>query len=88
MGSFVGYDHLRSARPEEGGFQALQRIRADFPTLPVLIVNLYTMEQYAFRAFQPRVSGFLGKDSTSDELLSAVSQIRAGKKYIANPLDN
>ncbi|HUB60582.1 MAG TPA: response regulator transcription factor [Puia sp.] len=74
--------------PGGGGHHALQRIREDFPALPVLIVSLYTREYHAFRALQAGASGYLGKDAAPDELLSAVRQILAGKKYIAVPKDN
>jgi DNA-binding NarL/FixJ family response regulator len=75
-------------RPERGGFDALQQIREDFPSLPVLILSLYTREYHAFRALQAGASGYLGKDAAPDELLWAVRQILAGKKYIAIPKDN
>jgi len=75
-------------RAERGGFDALQQIRQDFPALPVLILSLYTKEYHAFRALQAGASGYLGKDAAPDELLWAVRQILAGKKYIAIPKDN
>jgi two-component system, NarL family, invasion response regulator UvrY len=75
-------------QPDRGGYHALQQIRQDFPALPVLILSLYTKEQYAFRALQSGASGYLGKDAAPDELLWAVRQILSGKKYIAIPKDN
>jgi len=75
-------------QPDRGGYDALQQIRQDFPALPVLILSLYTKEQYAFRALQSGASGYLGKDAAPDELLWAVRQILSGKKYIAIPKDN
>ncbi len=75
-------------RPDSGGLNALERIKQDFPALPVLILSLYTKEHYAFRALQAGASGYLGKDAAPDELLWAVRQILAGKKYIAIPKDN
>jgi len=75
-------------KPDRGGFNALEQIRQDFPALPVLILSLYTKEYHAFRALQAGASGYLGKDAAPDELLWAVRQILAGKKYIAIPKDN
>jgi two-component system invasion response regulator UvrY len=75
-------------KPDRGGFNALEQIRQDFPGLPVLILSLYTKEYHAFRALQAGASGYLGKDAAPDELLWAVRQILAGKKYIAIPKDN
>lgn len=75
-------------QPDRGGYHALEQVRQDFPALPVLILSLYTKEQYAFRALQSGASGYLGKDAAVDELLWAVRQILSGKKYIAIPKDN
>ncbi len=65
------WDMIISDPPKPGGDSnhALHRIRADFPSLPVLIVSL-------------------GKDAAPEELLWAVRQVLAGKKYIAVPGDN
>jgi two-component system invasion response regulator UvrY len=82
------WDMIISDLPNEGGNHALQRVREDFPALPVLIVSLYTKEYHAFRALEVGGSGYLGKDAAPDELLSAVRQILSGKKYIAVPKDN
>ena len=73
--------------PDRGGWAALQRVRKDYPGLPVLILSLYTREYDALRAFQAGASGYLGKDAAPDELIWAVRQILAGKKYLAIPSD-
>ena len=74
--------------PARGGWAALQRIREDYPALPVLILSLYTKELDAFHALQSGVAGFLGKDAAPEELIWAVRQVLAGKKYIAIPSKN
>jgi two-component system invasion response regulator UvrY len=71
--------------PEKGGWHALQQIRQDYPGLPVLILSLYTKEHFAIRALEDGVAGYLGKDSSPDELVWAVRQILDGKKYLAIP---
>ena len=71
--------------PERGGWNAFQQLRQAYPTLPVLILSLYTKEHYAFRALQAGAAGYLGKDAAPDELIWAVRQILSGKKYLAIP---
>jgi two-component system invasion response regulator UvrY len=73
--------------PDRGGWAALQQVRQDYPGLPVLILSLYTREHDAFLALKAGAAGFLGKDAAPDELLWAVRQILAGKKYLAIPSD-
>lgn len=71
--------------PDRGGWAALQRIREDYPGLPVLILSLYTREHDVLRALGAGAAGYLGKDAAPDELVWAVRQILAGKKYMAIP---
>jgi DNA-binding NarL/FixJ family response regulator len=71
--------------PDRGGWAALQRIREDYPGLPVLILSIYAKEHYAIRAFQSGAAGYLGTDAAAEELIWAVRQVLAGKKYIAIP---
>jgi DNA-binding NarL/FixJ family response regulator len=71
--------------PNRGGWAALQRIREDYPHLPVLILSLYTRENDVIRALQAGASGYLGKDAAPDELIWAVRQILEGKKYMVVP---
>lgn len=70
---------------DKGGWNTLQQLKQDFPGLPVLILSLYTREDYALRALRAGASGYLGKDAAPDELLWAVRQILSGKKYLAIP---
>jgi two-component system invasion response regulator UvrY len=84
------WDMIISDVPKPGGdgYHVLRRVRKDFPAVPVLIISLYTKEYHAFRALQAGASGYLAKDAAPEELLWAVRQILAGKKYIAVPRDN
>lgn len=73
--------------PGQGGWEALQQIRQEYPALPVLILSLSTKEHYAFRALRSGAAGHLGKDAAPDELIWAVRQILSGKKYLAIPAE-
>jgi two-component system invasion response regulator UvrY len=71
--------------PDRGGWAALQRIRQEYPNLPVLILSLYTRENDVMRALQAGAAGYIGKDAAPDELIWAVRQILEGKKYLTIP---
>jgi two-component system invasion response regulator UvrY len=71
--------------PGRGGGATLQRIREDYPDLPVLILSFYARENDVMQALQVGASGYLGKDAAPDELVWAVRQILEGKKYMAIP---
>ncbi|HET6255945.1 MAG TPA: response regulator transcription factor [Puia sp.] len=68
--------------PDKSGLEVLQQIRRDHPRLPVLILSAHSEDQYAIRALKAGASGYLCKDSASEELVTAIRRILLGKKYI------
>jgi two-component system, NarL family, invasion response regulator UvrY len=82
--------------PGRSGVDALKQIRVIFPDLPVLILSIHPEEHYAIRVLKSGASGYLSKDSASDELVNAVQKVLLGKKYfspyvmeqLANNVDN
>ena len=67
--------------PGRTGLEALQLIRQHFPKLPVLILSVYPEEHYAIRALKAGASGYLNKDTATEELVNAVHKVLSGKKY-------
>ncbi len=68
--------------PGKSGLDALQYIKQNLPTLPVLILSIHPEEQYAIRVLKAGAAGYLSKDTAPDELVNAVRRVLQGKKYI------
>jgi len=68
--------------PGRSGLDALQQIKQTHPKLPVLILSVYSEDQYALRVLKAGASGYLNKDSAPEELTNAVHRVLLGKKYI------
>lgn len=68
--------------PGRSGLEALEQIKEIAPSLPVLMMSMHPEDQYALRVFKSGAAGFLSKDSVHEELLSAIAQIRNGRKFI------
>jgi len=68
--------------PGRSGLEALQQIKEYYPKLPVLILSMHAEEHYAIRVLKAGASGYLNKDSASDELVNAVNRVLTGRKYI------
>jgi DNA-binding NarL/FixJ family response regulator len=51
--------------------------------LPVLVLSMYGEEQFAVRAIRAGASGYLNKESASDQLVSAIRKIAAGGVYVS-----
>jgi DNA-binding NarL/FixJ family response regulator len=69
--------------PGISGLEVLQLIKNNWHHINVLILSMHPQEQYAIRALKLGASGYLTKDTASEELLIAVRKIAAGGKYIS-----
>lgn len=72
--------------PDRSGIDILKQIRKEHPKLPVLILSIHREDQYAIRALKAGAAGFLNKQVAPSELLTAIRQVAAGKKYISPAL--
>ena len=72
--------------PDRNGLEVLQLVKSRWPDINVLMLSMHPQEQYAKRALSLGASGYLTKDTASDELLLAVQRISAGGKYISQSL--
>jgi two-component system invasion response regulator UvrY len=70
--------------PGKSGLEALKDIKQLYPGLPVLILSMFSEDQYGLRAIRAGASGYLKKVSATTELVAAIRKIISGRKYI-NP---
>ena len=61
-------------------------MRNEKPGLGILILSVHPEEQYALRMFRAGASGYLQKESSPDELVTAVRKIAEGSKYVSDSL--
>lgn len=66
------------------GLEAMPSVRAEFPKLPVLLLSMYPAEQYAVVALRAGASGYLTKDAESEELILAIREVAAGRRYLSS----
>lgn len=64
----------------------LAQIRAQYPSLPVLILSMHPEQQYAVRCLRLGASGYIQKDSAPEEILEAIARVASGAKYISPSL--
>jgi DNA-binding NarL/FixJ family response regulator len=72
--------------PGASGLTLLADIRRERPELPVLILTMYSEEQYAVRAIKAGAAGFLTKESAPDKLIEAVRKVASGGRYVSAEL--
>lgn len=75
---------LDISMPGRNGIETLKQIRTEGFKAPVLMLSMHPEEQYAIRVLKAGASGFLNKESATEELLMAIHKILSGKKYITD----
>jgi two-component system, NarL family, invasion response regulator UvrY len=73
---------LDISMPGRNGIETLKQIRSNGIKTPVLMLSMHPEDQYAIRALKAGASGFINKESATEELLTAIHRIISGKKYI------
>ena len=72
--------------PDRSGLEILQSVKSKWPSTNVLMLSMHPQEQYAMQALKLGASGYLTKDTASEELLIAVKKVSEGEKYISYSL--
>jgi two-component system invasion response regulator UvrY len=72
--------------PGQNGLDVLNELHFQFPKLPVLIMSMYSEEQYAVQALKAGAAGYLNKQSAPEELVKAIKKISAGGKYVSDSM--
>jgi DNA-binding NarL/FixJ family response regulator len=75
---------LDISMPGRNGLETLKQMRADGIKTPILMLSMHSEDQYAIRVLKAGASGFLNKDSATDELILAVKKVMTGRKYISS----
>ena len=66
--------------------ELLQQLRADHPTVAVLVLSVHPEDQYAVRALRAGAAGYLTKDHSPEELTEAIRRVYRGSKYVSAAL--
>jgi len=72
--------------PDRTGLDLLEDLKNAHSDIKILMVSMYPEEQYAIRALKGGASGYLTKESASNELLAAVDKILQGGRYITQSI--
>ncbi|MDA8432186.1 MAG: response regulator transcription factor [Nitrospiraceae bacterium] len=74
---------LDISMPGRSGLDILKQLKTERPRLSVLVLSMYSEEQYAMRALRAGAAGYMTKESAPDELIDAIRKVSTGRKYIS-----
>ena len=70
--------------PGLSGIQLIKRLKLERPKLLILVLSMHGETQYAARALKAGASGYLTKDSASEQLVGAIRKVAAGGVYLTD----
>jgi DNA-binding NarL/FixJ family response regulator len=70
------------------GFDATQQIHKFSPESRIIAVSMHSMPAYAKKMLQLGAMGYVTKNSSKDEMITAIIEVNSGKKYICEEVKN
>jgi two-component system, NarL family, invasion response regulator UvrY len=72
--------------PGMSGAELVEAIKREKPYLPVLVLSMHAEGLHGIRAMKAGASGYLNKESASEELARAIRKVARGGKYVSAAL--
>jgi DNA-binding NarL/FixJ family response regulator len=72
--------------PGIGGLELLRRMLLEDKTTRILVLSMHAESLYAARAMDLGARGYLSKNASAEELLTAVRRVADGGRYIENEI--
>lgn len=77
---------LDYSMPGRSGLDLIKEIKRDHPKRPILILSMHPEELHAARVLKAGGSGYLNKESASEELMAAIRKVMGGGRYVSPAL--
>jgi len=68
--------------PKMGGVEVIQRVRSEAPNARFVVLTTYDGDEDIYRALKSGAKAYLLKGMTSEELISTIREVAAGKSHI------
>jgi DNA-binding NarL/FixJ family response regulator len=72
--------------PDTNGIEITKRISAEYPDTRVLILSMYTNEDFIFNSVKAGARGYLPKNTSREELLNAIHAIYEGEEFFSDSI--
>jgi len=69
--------------PRMSGMDAISEIKKRYPQTKIIALTVHKTEEYLLSTLQAGVDGYVLKDATHDELVMAIHNVMAGKRYLS-----
>lgn len=70
------------------GLELLKRLKGESKNVKIVMFTMHSEPSYALRALRAGASGYVGKSTPAEELVTAVKRVMEGQRYIDRELAN
>jgi len=74
---------LDLSMPRMNGIDAIKEIKSQSPETKVLILTVQKMEKYVHTCLKAGADGYVLKDATYEDLISAIKNVLRGRRYLS-----
>ncbi len=74
--------------PGLSGLEVTRQVRQRFPRTRVVVLSMHANEAYVLEALRNGASGYVVKDASAANLVQAVREAAAGRRYLSPPLSD
>lgn len=71
---------------DSSGLELIRNIKAQFPSLPILVVSVHDETVYAEIAFRAGALGYLMKQEALEKIVTAIRRVLSGSVYVSDAL--
>lgn len=70
--------------PGMNGIEAIREIRSQYPQVKILVLTVHTNEEYIHACIQNGANGYIVKDASRAELMTAIRSVLEGKTHFCS----
>ena len=78
---------LDLSMPRMNGLETIRRITKKFPRIKILVLSMYSDEQFVSQSLRDGAKGYILKHALDEELFQALDAIHKGDQYISATVD-
>lgn len=72
--------------PKISGIEISKILKVEYPKIKILMLSMYTSEDFIFNALKAGVNGYLPKNTTRNELILAINEVYKGNEYFSKSI--
>jgi len=72
--------------PDMSGIEITKRMTLEYPKIRILILSMYTNEDFVFNAVKAGAKGYLPKNTTRDELVKAIYSVHRNEEFFGETI--